>query len=131
MKTPKQIITNLISSFEYRSCWNKGVHKYALELLAEIDDHKKPTRKSLLNGASDWFEYSYGGCSLTENKDIAKRLCTPSELRRNNYGERDPNRTEYWVDCQARALGQACNEILRIANHLAVYDSDPIQAKAY
>ena len=71
MKTPKQILTDLISSFEYRSCWNKGVHKYTLELLAEIDDHKKPTRKSLLNGASSWLEYSQGGCSLIWNNDIA------------------------------------------------------------
>ena len=123
MKTPKQILTDLISSFQYRSAWDKGVHKYALELLEDIDDHQKPTKESLLSGASSWFEYSQGGCSLIWNEDIAERLCTPSELKRSNHGDRNPNRNENWIDCQARALRQASKRILRVANNLDIYNS--------
>ena len=116
METPKQILTKLISSFQYRSCWDKGVHKYALELLEDIDDHEKPTKELLLNGASSWYSYSEGGCALIWNEDIAERLCTPSELKRFTH-LRD------WCNVQARALHQASKTILRVANNLDIYNS--------
>ena len=109
-----------------RSAWDKGVRVYADELLDELLDairggwvdlddmaSDKLVRKALLNGASDWKEYSWGGCSLIYDQDIAERLCTPSELKKTRHGERRPNGREEWLDVQARALRQACGRIGR------------------
>jgi hypothetical protein len=67
----------------------------------------KLVKRALLNGASDWNQYSSGGSSLIFNDDIAERLCTPSELKKTRNGERRPNANEEWLDVQARALYQA------------------------
>ncbi len=98
-----------------KSAWNKGVTAYALELLEDVADNEEVTKERLLNGASDWNQYSWGGSSLIYDEDIAKRLCTPSELKKTRNGERRPNASEEWLDTQARALYQACNRIMRIA----------------
>ena len=109
-----------------RSAWNKGVTVYALELLEELqeaitggyfypDDLAAPKvlEKGLLNGAGDWLQYSWGGCSLIYDGDIATRLCTPSELKRNRNGERRPNSREEWLDVQADALHQASRRVMQ------------------
>ena len=98
-----------------KSVWNKGVTAYALELLEDIKNNEEVTKERLLNGASDWNQYSWGGSSLIYDEDIAKRLCTPSELKKTRNGERKPNASEEWLDTQARALYQAYNRIMRIA----------------
>ena len=104
-----------------RSAWDKGVAIYALELLDEIKESidyngKEPEtleelKRIVLNGAENWDEYSWGGCSLIYNADIAERLCTPSELKKTRNGERRPNSREEWLDVQARALRQAYSRI--------------------
>ena len=101
-----------------RSAWSRAVHAYAVELvesLAESDDlsNERLLSKALLNGASDWQQYSEGGCALIYNTDIAARLCSPSELKRCKGGERNPNSSENWIECQTRALGQAANLVSR------------------
>lgn len=97
-----------------RSAWRRGVAAYALELLDSVagraayeghgPEDVAQLRKWMLDGARDWSEYSYGGCSLVYDGDIAERLCTPSELRKTRGGERNPNCRESWLDVQARAL---------------------------
>lgn len=67
-----------------------------------------------LNGASDFYEYSYGGSALIYDADIAEHYCTPSELKRTKHGEKQPNRTESWLDLQARALNQAFSHLWTI-----------------
>lgn len=100
-----------------RSAWNKGVTGYALELLDSLEreeyENKTELKKALLNGAENWKDYSWGGSSEIYNEDIAIRLCTPSELKKNKNGERRPNAFEEWLDVQARALFQACNRIVK------------------
>lgn len=122
-----QKVREYIDLFESgRSAWDKGVRVYADELLDELldairggwvdlDDMASDNlvRKALLNGASDWREYSWGGCSLIYDGDIAERLCTPSELKRTKHGERRPNGREEWLDVQHRALSQASGKIRR------------------
>ena len=108
-----------------RSAWNKGVTLYAFELLDEYEERaeyekrnaesRKEFKEWLLNGAYDWNAYSWGGSSLIYNEDIAERLCTPSELKRCRDGERRPNRSEVWLDTQARALSQAAHRLSSIA----------------
>ena len=109
-----------------RSAWNKGVREYALELLdtlceaisggyfdeKDLWDPKK-VREALLNGADDWRKYSYGGCSLIYDCDIAERLLTASALKRKKGGEYPPNRDETWLDVQARALHAARGRLMK------------------
>ena len=117
-------ITKEVEQTKTRSAWDHGVKEYALEMLEEmafnakhgyIDEdvfsNTKMLRKALLNGAEDWSQYSWGGCSLVYDSDIAERLCSPSELKKTRGGERRPNSREEWLDVQARALRHAANII--------------------
>ena len=120
-----------LNNKKFRSAWDKGVNEYALELceeleysmnyeeLEEVPTSIKILDKMLLNGASDWHQYSWGGCSLIYDGDIAKRLCSPSELKKCHEGSRKPNAREDWLDVQARALRQASLRIKKFA----CYDS--------
>ena len=63
--------------------------------------------------ADDWSAYSWGGCSLIYNGDIAARLCCPSELARTRNGDRRPNSREEWLDTQARALSHLPNRVYK------------------
>lgn len=108
-----------------RSAWDKGVTAYAVDLLdnyqkrAEFEGREAASRKELeewlLNGASTWSAYSWGGSAQIYNGDIAKRLCNPTELKRTRNGERRPNSREEWLDVQARALAQAAKRLIRAA----------------
>ena len=115
-----------IESEKQRSAWDKGITKYALELVEQLGEQinggyfeeldlteSKKVRAALLNGAADWSQYSWGGSALIYNGDIAERLCCPSELKKTRNGERRPNSREEWLDTQARALFQAANRVCR------------------
>ena len=65
----------------------------------------------ILNGAISWEDYSYGGCSLIYDGDIAERLCTPSELKKKDGGRIAPSRHDNWFNEQAKALNYACLRI--------------------
>ena len=122
-------IMNSINNQEQNSAWKSGVVEYARELLEGLQEsidggyfdpeditNRTITHKALLNGESSWHSYSWDGCSLIYNEDIAERLCTPSELKKTRNGARKPNAIEHWLDTQGRALLQA--EIL-IQNTIA------------
>lgn len=123
-------IRTAIENRKTRSAWSRGVNAYALELLDELEeaiehgyfdkadiDSPKLLMRQLLNGAADWSQYSWGGCSLIYDGDIANRLCTPSELKKTRNGNRRPNAREEWLDTQARALYQASGLILATLAH--------------
>lgn len=108
-----------------RSTWKRGVQAYATEIAETLADRAhevEPTRAAIeriaLNGARDWSQYSWGGCSLIYDEDIAKLLCPPSTLKRKRNGTLPPNSCEEWLDVQARALTQAFWRVLRIARSL-------------
>lgn len=115
-----------------RSAWSRAVTEDAIDLLDTVNDyceqvsrkfaeteeggtaHTLPlfeSRKGLMeimrNGAESWSAYSYGGCGLVYDADIAEHYCTPSELKKVHGGDRRPNSREEWLDVQARALRQA------------------------
>ena len=131
MTENNKVVNKIYESIEnekQRSAWSKGVTLYALELVESLEEAinggyfneedlnaPKMLKKALLNGADSWSQFSWGGCSLVYNEDIAKRLCSPSELKKCKHGERKPNSSEEWLDTQARALFQACNRVLRHA----------------
>ena len=116
----KNELYNKIELTNPRSAWSKGIKDYALELLEELEE--VPTleelEENLLNGAKDWGKYSWGGCSLIYDEDIARRLCTPSELKKTRNGQQKPNKNEDWLDVQSRALFQAYKLIRRTLKNI-------------
>lgn len=130
MATLKQIKNELEKEYG-RSAWRRGVIAYAWELFDNIEhrenwlglnsdtNYKVAALDSImLNGATDWKEYSWGGCSLIYDTDIAQQLCTHSELKKTDNGRKKPNNQEQWLDVQARALFQAAHLIKGIAYRL-------------
>ena len=126
IKNIKEIAKEL-EQVKTRSKWADGVKVYAFELLETLQEWQAyentqaiPTgaelEKVLLNGAKNWKEYSWGGCSLCYNVQIAKRLCTPSELKKTCNGEKRPNAREDWLDVQSRAIFQAFCLLKNIIN---------------
>lgn len=119
-----EIMKSELKARKDRSAWGRGVNAYAMELVDELreradyegrtPENLKECREWMLNGASDWSQYSWGGCSLIYDGDIAARLCTPSELKKTRNGERRPNSREEWLDTQARALAQASKRVCSI-----------------
>ena len=111
----KELI-NKLENQKPRSKWNKGILNYGIMLLENLqDEHKKinddisfkDLESLLLNGAESWRKYSYGGCALVYDEDIAQMLATPSELKRTCNGKKKPNPKEEWLETQERALYQA------------------------
>lgn len=114
-----------------RSAWDRGVSEYASELLDQIEEglnegwieeddlcNRNMIERALLNGASDWSQYSWGGSSLICDSEIAERLCNHSELKRTDYGRLAPNSMERdWLTTQARALFQASERIISAMIH--------------
>lgn len=100
-----------------RSAWDKGVYDYAFDILEPLGDELESVKAdTLMNGANTWTDYSYGGCALICDDDIAKRMCTPSEYKK--YLNAGPNSklsdSDYWLgDVQTRALFQAMAKIRR------------------
>ena len=120
-----QTLREKLENHKARSYWAEGVKEYAEEIIDHLEEKEKfddlnareydytgsiQNHIDALNGAKDWKQYSRGGFSLVYDGDIAKTLCTPSELKRLTYKEggiKDPNAREDWLDVQARALYQA------------------------
>lgn len=112
-----------LSKRKDHSAWDKGVTRYAHDMLDTLEQSDvidpeniafeswTEAEKIMLNGATSWNQYSYGGCSLICDCDIAELLCTPSELKRKRSGELPPNSREEWLDVQARALYQAARRV--------------------
>ena len=138
INTREKIISEIIEKLSENiraekdvSAWRRGVKAYALELVdnlaeslrygsIEPDDLAAPklVNRALLNGADDWRAYSWGGCALIYDGDIAERLCSPSELKKTRNGDLRPNSSEEWLDVQARALGQAASMVKRFIRDL-------------
>lgn len=110
----KRDIIAAIDGKRCRSAWARAVRDSAVDLIDGLDgddvaaDSWQDFERLLLDGAPDWHAYSWGGCALVYDCDIAKHYCTPSELKRTRGGELRPNRCEEWLDVQARGLFQAC-----------------------
>lgn len=105
------------------SCWNRGVIYYAFDLLENIDADELPKElksleKLLLNGVRNWNDYSWGGYALSYGEEICERLLTPTEQKKKDYGNLQPNRYDDWLDVQRRALVRAFYLIYRIVNNL-------------
>lgn len=96
-----------------RGQWNKATAYYAYFLLdsyIEIckwhaDQNEAIPALSLdivLNGASGWHQYSYGGCAQVYDGDIAKVVFIPAQFAKWEQGRKVT--AEPLLDIQARAL---------------------------
>lgn len=114
----KNEIIKKLEEIKTRSAWARGVKNYAIDLVNDCGREeitiKDIKNGLLLNGAKDWEQYSWGGCALCYDCDIARALCAPWELKKTKDGERNPNSRESWLDVQARALYQAERKIKNI-----------------
>lgn len=118
----KDLIAN-IATLKRRSTWDKGVQKYAIELLESYADlnatdlvpERENLEKALLSGAANWQQYSEGGCALIYTSDITERLYTPSERRR---FRKDWECNIEFLKVQAEALDQAFCLIEIVLNRL-------------
>ena len=110
-------LRKLVEEIPNTSAWKRGVKEYTDELLdnlekkAQINERfpkdEKELKEWLLNSATDCKDYSYTYCSLKYDSQIAERLCTPSELKKNEGGRLAPNRRDTWLDVQTKALRDA------------------------
>ena len=120
-------LRSIINASRPRSTWSRGVNAYALEILDSFEERidyelnnygellETPLTEELaLNGASDWAEFSEGGCSLCYNSDIAERLLTKSERAR-YFKSHNIN----LIRCQTVALVQAWRVIVVACSDLA------------
>lgn len=107
-----------LEAVKTRSCWDRGVKGFALNLLRSYidiceycDNNGRPipelNEETLLNGADDWNAYCYGGGALIYDGDIAEALCTPSMLKKKNGGRLAPDSRRTWMDLQRAAYKQA------------------------
>lgn len=104
-----------------RSYWKRGVatiiRDYAEDVLKEHDGEEVVSNEfyKLWNCGADTLEQSvYGGNYDIWDGDIARRLCTPSELKKKDGGRLEPNATETWLDVELRAVHQAMHKAERI-----------------
>ena len=110
-------LRKLVEEIPNTSAYKRGIKKYTDELLDNLEEMARIYKKLpkdeneleewLLKGARNWEEYSYGGRSLKYNRQIAERLCTPSELKKKEGGRLAPNSQESWLDVQTKALRDA------------------------
>lgn len=116
-----------VESIKVRGAWNNGVKEYAIYLLsdslADSDyteiNNLEELKAVILNGSSDWRQFSYGGLGFVYDEAICRTLCSPSEYRKLHYkegGVKQPNKRETWCDVEARALFQAWEMIKRTYN---------------
>lgn len=118
-----------LENVKVRGAWNNGVKEYAIYLIGdnladsdytEINDLEE-LKEVILNGSSDWKQFSYDGWGFVYDEEICKTLCSPSEYKRLHYkegGVKQPNKRETWCDVEARALFQAWEMIKRTYNEM-------------
>ena len=105
-----------------RGRYQKALYEYAFELVDNIENQYTTTAEELehienitdlkaraLNGAEDWSQYSWGGCSLCYDYDILTRLFCPSFVKRHENA--DTVRGIHLLDLQAIALARAFSKI--------------------
>ena len=112
-------IRERLEAVKTRSCWDRGVKGFALNLLRSYidiceycDNNGRPipelNEKTLLNGADDWNEYCYSGCALIYDGDIAKKPLHSLGVKTHRQRQQSPQRSGGgWQEVQARAYFQA------------------------
>ena len=126
-------LRKLVAEIPNTSAYKRGVQKYAVELLDNLEEMARIYKRLpkdeneleswLLKGARNWENYSYRGYSLKSSRQIAERLCTPSEFKRKDGGRIAPSRHDNWFNEQAKAL---CYAYLRIKDKFRLLERPQI-----
>jgi len=112
-----------------KSAKRRGIYHYASDLLEEQADRTctdhYPVEKDLLNGASDWFAYTWGGCGLAYDEYICRAFCAPSMQKAKKYGNLPPHKGGNWLDFEAQMAMKAKGLALAYlyGPELIMYDS--------
>ena len=114
-------LRKLVEEIPNTSAYKRGIKKYTDELLDNLEEMARIYKRLpkdeneleswLLKGARNWGDYSYRGYSLKYSRQIAERLCTPSEFKRKDGGRIAPSRHDNWFNEQSKALNYACLRI--------------------
>lgn len=117
-----------------RSKWSRGVYQIAIDRVEELDSNEVITWYNLLNGAlfaglkenhkniyDACKKYSWGGCYLIYDEDIANLLSNRSEAytKKGNFKNK-PNKNEEWLDIQSRAIYQAFRILIKNYKNIEV-----------
>lgn len=121
-------IYNAIYILSARTSWEKGVIRYADELLKAYLDSKglnlkdihvrigKISEADLLRGAESWQQYSAMGRALIWDRDICLRLGTKYQIQKTERGQKQPSWGGTWAELQAKALGEAAQIVVAAVN---------------
>lgn len=111
-----------------RSQWERGVEFYAHFLAEELNDNFLPEEievkniiSILLNGASNWHQFAWGGCGQIYNGDIASTLLTPSQQKK--ITRADTVGGYHLLDLEAQALAGAAAHVYMWAKRFAKLNS--------
>lgn len=101
--------------YSTRSTEDRAILVYMAELIDNIRNHSvdfassaQDIERICLNGANNWQHYSFSGCSLCYNDQIAELILPPS--RRNRYG------SERLLVMQGNLLSMASLRLKRLFN---------------
>lgn len=104
--------------------YKRAILDYCYLLLLGFDGEENFNRgnleKKLLIGAENWHEYSYTGRAHCLSSKIAETLCTPSELKRYDYGKKCPKKFGDWWAAQEYYLIIAYTTILKIVENIPI-----------
>ena len=104
--------------------YKRAILDYCYLLLTGFDGEENFNRgnleKKLLIGAENWHEYSYTGLAHCLNSKIAEVLCTPSELKKYDYGKKCPKKFGDWWAAQEYYLIIAYTTILKIVENIPI-----------
>lgn len=107
-----------------RSQWQKGIEFYAHFLAETFNDDYLPEEikvkdifNILLNGATTWHQFAWGGCGLVYNEAIADTLLTPSQRKR--ITQADTFNGVHLLDLEADALKYASARVYKWAKRFA------------
>ena len=107
--------------FEEPSDWKSGVCQHAHELFDKLLEHREVndsniyigriTEIELLDGAKNWYSYSFEGKALKSSNDIRERLSPTTSTKAHD--------NEFWFSVQAEALRRAAQVVAyAVNNHL-------------
>lgn len=115
-----------------KNAQERGIYHYASDLVERIaepdvtfNDHY-PVEKDLLNGASSWYSYTWGGCGLVNNEDICRMFFSPSQQKAKKYGALPPHKGGNWLDFEAQmAMAAKDNALFFLYSSLSLPPYDP------
>lgn len=113
-----------------KNAQERGICHYASDLLEEQADRTctdhYPVEKDLLNGAANWYSYTWGGCGLTNDEDICRMFFSPSQQKVKKYGNLPPHKGGNWLDFEAQmAMKAKGNALFYLYSSLSLPTYDP------